>query len=134
MNFRKIFYCLFILFVVLPLYSQSQLYKMANGYRQTYWEESLSDVLAEKQLQHKVIEKDDTKYHLYFENDIMMGQSTKVHYNFTNNALRSICYDLTYSEQLEKKLISKFNEIDSSYDIPTLKELDDFENRNGTFF
>ena len=110
------------LFVSFSIFSHSLLYQKSNGYRDTYWGEKLEEIISDKKLNKKNVSYENNNIVLYYEQSIMMGQDSNVYYNFRNNQLTSISYQISYSEDIEKRLLSKFDSIEKTYIIPTLQE------------
>lgn len=98
------------LFVFLSQLANAQSFEqISNGYRNTYWGESIAQ--RQKQIPPLNIEdypKDIYSCRLYSEKDIMMGEHTTVYYLFFVDYLKSIGYTITYQTEIERRLISKF--------------------------
>lgn len=86
---------------------------MANGYRNTYWGETTGErqtQIPPLHIEEYPSEPGDFSRLLYSEEDIMMGEQTKVYYFFFKDYLKSIGYSITYKSETEKRLINKFTE------------------------
>lgn len=88
---------------------------MSNGYRDTYWGESTGErqtQIPPLHIEEYPSEPGDFSRLLYSEEDIMMGEQTKVYYFFFKDLLKSIGYTITYKPDTEKRLINKFEKND----------------------
>ncbi len=101
---------LFLCFFATELFAQSEFLKRSLGYRDTYWGEPFEQVFAEKNHLYLNSSLNDFEKKFLIENDLMMSESSKVYYYFRDNKLSSIAYEISYSEETEERLLSKFNQ------------------------
>lgn len=111
---------LFLCFFATELFAQSEFLKRSLGYRDTYWGEPFEQVFAEKNHLYLNSSLNDFEKKFLIENDLMMSESSKVYYYFRDNKLASIAYEISYSEETEERLLSKFNQKKEIYNTKIL--------------
>lgn len=111
------------LFLSSFLYAQkSEFYKRMFGYNDTFWGESASQIITDKQISDNRSTKEAV---ILVEKSFMMSQETETIYYLPMNKLKAVGYKLKYSEETEKRLISKYNNIQKTlyYDSFNFNEL-----------
>lgn len=115
----KKFLLLFLILLQGFAFAQSRLMKMANGYRDTYWQEPLTEVLQSKQLKKGA---DTSVCSEYLESARMMKENTNVSYVFEKNKLIAIGYSLDYTKDKKDRLLSNMKK--NGYIIKETKNFD----------
>ena len=80
----------------------------AAGYRNTYWGESLTDLVNTSNA--KFIMDKYADFNLCIENARMLGQSTTIYYVIDKGKLAGICYTIDQTEESEEMLDNLFVE------------------------
>lgn len=111
---------LFLCFFATELFAQSEFLKRSLGYRDTYWGEPFEQVFAEKNHLYLNSSLNDFERKFLIENDLMMSESSNVYYYFRDNKLASIAYEISFSEETEERLLSKFNQKKEIYNTKIL--------------
>lgn len=105
------------------LYAQkSEYYKRIFGYNDTFWGESASQIITDKQISDNRSTKEAV---ILVEKSFMMSQETETIYYLPMNKLKAVGYKLKYSEETEQRLLSKYNNIQKTlyYDSFNFNEL-----------
>jgi uncharacterized membrane protein len=80
----------------------------AAGYRNTYWGESLTELVNSSNARFIMDKYAD--YNLCVENARMLGQSTTVYYVISKGKLAGICYTVDQTEEAQEMLDDLFSE------------------------